>query len=267
MTFGNAPFYYYTMRKINLALGALLNGIQLIKYGANGENLGMVTIDVTEAGKDQWYSRLFADPNLTLGVDIQLPSIAYEFKGIQYDPTRKLTPYVKNYVVQNANTATSYIAAFPYNMNFEVNLAVRTVDDGFQVMEQILPFFDPQYVVALKYLSGTSNTGTEYVTDEVPFILEGVRFENNFEGPAGTSRAVIWTLDITAKALFFGPTPEVGVIKEVIINLRNPNANAPNQNIFSTITNSVDPLDANISDSWTIQTTVVESPNTFSGNT
>lgn len=254
MAFGSSPFYYSTMRKVHLALGALLNGIVVVKQNANGTNLGQVTVDVTQSGKDPWYTRLVADPDLNLGVNLQMPAIAYEMTGIQYDPSRKITSYMKNYVVQHGNTAQSYAAAFPYNMNFEVNIAVRDMDDGFQILEQILPFFTPEYVVAIKYLTSTGTQTPSYVIDEVPFVLENVSFENDYQGTAGTTRAILWTLHITSKVLFFGPTPEIGVIKEVIVNLRNPESG----NAFSTITNTVNPFSANIGDSWNVLTTVVE---------
>lgn len=266
MSFGAGPFYYYTMRKITNTLGALLNGIDIVRYDTanTAQTLpGKVTVPVEYVGKETWFQRLTADPDATLGVQAQLPAITYELLGIQYDPTRKLSGYIKNYIVQSGNNATKFACAFPYNMNFEVNIWTRNIDEGFQVMEQIIPFFDPNYVVALKYLTETgANNVQEFVVDEVPFVLENVRFNNDYTGGQGKVRMVTWTLDFTAKALFFGPTPQVGVIKEVIVNFRDYNSG----NLDAIIINTVNPITANKSDNWNVSTQILEGPAALSAN-
>lgn len=248
MAFGNQPFYFQTMRKLVNTMGALLNGIDIVK--ANVANTaqtvaGKITVPVMQGAKEDWYIRLTGDPTANIGIQAQLPLISYELKGLQYDPSRKLSGYIKNYVVIDNFQATKYACAFPYNMNFEVTIWTRNIDDSFQIMEQILPFFDPNYVVALKYISAPNAQGvTEYVVDEVPFVLEGVHPDFQYEHPAsaGGSRMVVWTLELTAKALFFGPLPQVGIIKEVIINFRNLNefGDAAN-NKYVTMTATAEP--------------------------
>ncbi|MGH7749781.1 MAG: tail sheath stabilizer and completion protein, partial [Candidatus Dormibacteria bacterium] len=199
-------------------MGSLLNGIEVIQYDANTRiELARITVPVKFEGKETFIMRLLGDPTALKGVQLTLPIMSYDLVGFQYDTTRKLTPYIKNQLFNASNNTTRYACAVPYNINFEVNLYVRNEEDGLQVIEQIIPFFSPDYTIALKYVLD-ANSGS-WITEQVPFVLENINFSNQYEGATGTVRMLTWTLNFTAKALFFGPMPSSSVIKEVIINL------------------------------------------------
>lgn len=253
--FGFNSFYYQSTRKIIVALGALLNGIQInsIDTSNSANTFATTTIPVRFEGKETFLMRLATDPTALKGDQITLPTMSYDLLGISYDSQRKLSPYIKNQMFNTSNNTTQYACAAPYNLNFEVNLYVRNVEDGLQVIEQIIPFFTPDYTIQLKYLvNAASNT---YVSEQVPFVFEGINYQNEYEGPAGTVRMVTWTMNFTAKALYFGPTPSNSVIKEVIINLRDGNS----MNVVSTIEASVDPISANVTDNYNVVVQVTES--------
>lgn len=251
--FGWQPFYYRTTRKVVSTLGALLNGMEMISYDANTQTeLSRVTVPVIYEGKETFVTRLLADPTALRGTQINLPHMTYELKSFAYDPNRKLSPYIKNQAINTSNTTSYFQTAVPYTLSFDVNLYVRNQEDGMQIIEQIIPFFAPEYVVNLKYITANGS----FVTEQLPFVLENISYQSDYEGPSGTVRMVTWTLQIAAHVLYFGPVPSANVIKEVIINFRNENT--PNGNILAVMTDTVSPITANANSAYNVVTTIIE---------
>ena len=220
------------------------------KFDANtGAEISRITVPVTFEGKETFVTRLLSDPNLTRGTQINLPAMSYEFTGIKYEANRKLSPFQKATFISTGNTAVQFQMATPYIASFELNIYTRNWEDGAQILEQIIPFFNPDYTITLKYLV----SGSDYVSENLPITLEDIEYKTEYEGPAGTVRNVIWTLNFTAHMLFYGPTPTNQVIKEVIINFRDYNSG----NNEAIMTSSVNPITANITDSWNVNTVIV----------
>ena len=247
----NQYFYNQILRKVVVAFGAIFNGIKMKKFDSNtGVEISNVTVPVYFEGKETFVTRLLGDPTATRGVQIQFPVMSYEFMGISYDVARKISPFQKGQLQSQGNNTVQYQMATPYTAAFELNLYTRNWEDGAQILEQILPFFSPDYTLALKYLVNGSN----YISEAVPIVLENVQYKTEYEGPAGTVRNVIWTLQFTAHILFYGPTPAAKVIKEVIINFRDYDS----ANIEAIIISQVNPITANVNDTWNVVTTILE---------
>ena len=256
--FGFAPFYYRTTRKCINALGALLNGIEMVAYDANTQlEIKRVTVPVTYEGKETFVTRLEGDPTALKGSQINLPQMTYDLTSVTYEANRKLSPYIKNQAINNSNTTSWFQLAVPYVLTFDVNLYVRNQEDGMQIIEQIIPFFAPDYVISLKYIDVNANNSS-FIVEQLPFTLEDISYENSYEGPQGSVRMVTWTLRIAAHMLYFAPVPSANVIKEVIINFRNENT--PNGNILAVVTDTVNPITANVGDNWNVITTVTQGP-------
>lgn len=255
---GYQPFYWQTIRKIITVFGALFNGIEMVKYDPSTRvELGRITVPLTYEGKETFVTRLNADPTLTKGMQIVLPAMTYEFKNMQYAADRKVSSFVKNKILGTGQSnLLQYSLATPYDLLFDLNLYVRNMEDGLQIIEQIVPFFAPDYTVSLKYLI----TATDWVSEDLPIVLEEIQFDNDYQGAAGSVRQINWTLTFKVKALFYGPIPNnSNIIKEVIVNLRDYNSG----NTQAVIDLTVNPPTANITDNWTINTTI----NEFTGNT
>jgi hypothetical protein len=249
---GYRPFYHQTMRKVLIAFGSLFNGLEMVKYAneESREELGRITVPVTYEGKETFITRLEADPDLTAGVQIILPAMTYEMTGIKYDPQRKITQFIKNQLIQTSNSAIRFTPPVPYNMGIDVNLYVRNMEDGLQLIEQIIPFFATDYTVGVKYVMQDDN----YISYDLPFILEDIQFNNEYEGPAGAVRKIVWTLNFNAKLWLFGPMPSTGIIKNVIVDIRDQNT----ANTLAEIDVRVNPITANVGDTYTIDTTITE---------
>lgn len=253
---GMSPYYNRTLRKIIAAFGAIFNGIEIIKFDYTttpATELQRVTVPIKYEGKEDWLTRLYEDPDATRGVQVSLPSITWHMTNLRYRQDRRQSPFKAAILTESGNTATQVYNAAPYDIFFELYIYVRNMEDGYQIIEQILPVFSPEYSVTLKYVVD----GNNFISQDLPFVLENVEYSNQYEGASGSVRIITWTLQFSAKAYFYGPQPSTAIIDESIINLRTADTGS-NSNIAATITTTVNPIGANVTDSWTANTTITE---------
>ena len=255
---GNQWFYYRTLRKIVNSFGSLFNGIDMVSYNYDTmEEIKRITVPLTFEGKENYMTRLLSDPDLTKGVQIQLPRMSYDFKGLKYRPDRRQTMYKAGQLTQSGNNAQRVYTAAPYDVFLELYLYNRNMEDGLQIIEQILPTFAPDYSLSLKYLTTpnpANSNSSIWVSQDLPIVLQNIDFSNEYEGGAGKVRLITWTLQFNAKAFFYAGTTPFGVIKDVIVTLKDSNTDIS----LSTMNIEVNPITANISDSWNVNTTIVE---------
>lgn len=237
-----------------IAFGSIFQGIEVVKMNYDtSEEFQRITVPLTYEGKETYVTRLLSDPDLTRGVQLEIPALSYHFTGLRYRSDRQQQSLIRGQLTQSGNSATKVYVAVPYDLNFEVYLYARNMEDGFQVIEQILPVFNPDYSLSLKYLSSANN----YISQDFPVVLENTIFENDYEGAAGKVRMITWTLQFSIKTFFYGPQPPTGLIKDVIVNFRN--SESANGNALYAIANTtVDPPTANVTDSWTANTVITE---------
>lgn len=244
---GYGPYYYQTIRKVIAGFGSIFNGLTIVKYDLNTRaELARVPVPLIYEGKETYATRLLGDPSANRGTQVNLPSMSYEYTGIKYNSLRKLSPFEGSYLPQPQGTLPIlYTNGVPYDVFINLYLYVRNMEDGFQVIEQIIPFFQPSYTLNMKYiLAGTAIGNTNWISEAMPITLQDINFQNEYDGPQGTVRQITWSLNFTAQALFFGPQPAAGgPIKEVIINFNDPDA--ANGQTVATVTASVDPPSAN----------------------
>ena len=165
--------------------------------------------------KNKWLARLREDPNQTKKVAVTLPRLGFEINNISYDPSRKLNSVQKFKKVNNSTdgkTMSQQYMPVPYNMDFELFVMAKNSDDALQIVEQILPFFQPDYTVTL---NDNSAMGT---TRDVPIVLTNVGYEDSYEGDMVTRRSIIYTLSFTAKFYLYGPVTDQKVIKTVQVD-------------------------------------------------
>lgn len=252
---GMPPYYNRTLRKIVATFGAIFNGIEILKMNYDtGEELQRITVPIKYEGKEDWLTRLYEDPEATRGTQINLPSMTWQMTGLKYRADRRQSPFKPAQLSQTGNSAIQVYTAAPYDIFFEVYAYVRNMEDGYQIIEQILPVFSPEYSVTLKYLINENN----YISQDLPFVLESVDYSDQYEGASGSVRIITWTLQFSAKAYFYGPQPPVGVITDSIINLRNEDSSNNSNNIEVVINTTIDPANANVTDSWSANTVITE---------
>jgi hypothetical protein len=218
-------FYHETMRKVVVAFGTMFNDINLVRTNNAGEVIQTMKVPLAYGPKQKWLARLQEDPNITKKVAVTLPRLGFEIQTISYDSTRKLNSIQKLKKVNSSaqgKTMSQQFMPVPYNMDFQMAVMAKNSDDALQIVEQILPFFQPDYTVTL---NDNTAMGT---TRDVPIVLTNVGYEDNYEADLITRRAIIYTLDFTAKFYLYGPVTDQKVIKTVQVDqYTDSKVNAP----------------------------------------
>lgn len=215
--FGN-HFYHRITRKMVVAFGSLFNDIQLVRYNKAGTTeLERMLVPIVYAQKEKFYNRIKGDPNLLKSIQVSLPRISFEIVGVDYDPTRK-----QNSLIRNTNLATStnttqksQYMGVPYNYEFSLSIYVRNIEDGWQIVEQILPIFNPDYTLTLDLVN------TMGIKKDVPIMLNSVGYTVDYESSHDddTTRIVIFDLTFTVRAMLFGPISDSKVITKANTNI------------------------------------------------
>ena len=208
-------FYNQSTRNVVVAFGTLFNTIQLHKKDGSGNIVQSMKVPLAYGPKQKWLSRLTEDPNLSKKVAVTLPRIGFEISGIAYDPARKLQKTVKVKKVADGidnNQVKSGFMPVPYNINFELYVLSKNSDDALQIVEQILPFFQPDYTVTMKEIPELD------IIRDVPIILNSVGYEDDYEGSFTSRRSIIYTLSFTAKYYMYGPVTASNVIRRVQVD-------------------------------------------------
>ena len=207
-------FYHGTLRKYVIVFGNMFNGIYVQRFNQNNERIQTLKVPIAYGPKEKFLVRLAQDSNLDQDVAISLPRIGFEMIGVNYAANRKLPSTQKNVKLSstdNTNYTTQY-RPVPYDIQFQMSFFVKNADDGTQILEQILPYFQPEWTNNIKLIPEMD------LTYDVPCVLNDVSVEDTYEGSFDTRRALIWNLNFTMKGYIFGPTSTSGLIKRSIVN-------------------------------------------------
>ena len=239
-------FYHETMRKVVVAFGTIFNNINIVRTNSSGAVTQSMKVPLAYGPKQKFLTRLREDPNLNKKVALTLPRIGFEISGIAYDPSRKLNSIQKFKKTNNSEsgkTMSSQFMPVPYNMDFELVVMAKQSDDALQIVEQILPFFQPDYTITL---NDNTSMGT---TRDVPIILTGVTYSDEYEGSFEDRRVLTYTMSFTAKFYLYGPVTDQKVIKQVQVDqYTDMPVNAPKREQRYTVTPS--PVTADADDNF-----------------
>jgi len=218
-------FYHRITRKMVVAFGTLFNNIRLVRYNKAGtQEIERITVPLQYAQKEKFYQRITQDPELTKEVQMTLPRMSFELDAITYDPLRKRSLFVESYSAESSSTV-KVIRTTPYNFDFTLSIYVRNTEDGTQIIEQILPYFNPDYNLTLDMI------GLADQKVDVPFILNNITYEVDDIGDGNTTRILIWTLTFTAKGYMYGPIASKNIIRKVTANTFNTLATSDDRTI------------------------------------
>ena len=195
--------YHEIFRKTIVAFGTLFNNIELRRQDE------VMKVPLAYGPKDKFLARLDQVPDPTnKRVQITLPRIGFEITGINYDSARKVSPTQKIKVASTSTKNKNVFMPVPYNIGFELAIISKNQEDGLQILEQILPVFQPHYNLAVKLLPEMSEIR------DIPVVLNNIDYEDSYEGDFATRRAIIYTLTFTAKTYLYGPVTEPKTIKK-----------------------------------------------------
>ena len=211
-------YYNEGIRKLTIAFGQLFNNIIIENTSSTGAVTKRIRVPLAYAPKEKFLVRLEQQANLQEDreVAITLPRLGFEITGLQYDPSRKLTKMQKTVRVKTGEDGKKLNYNFtpvPYNISFSLYSFTATAENGLQIVEQILPFFQPEYTVTMNVVPELN------IKRDIPIILNSVNYEDTYNGEFTQRRAVIYTLSFTAKTYLYGPMSNQKVIKNVQADL------------------------------------------------
>ena len=244
-------FYNEGMRKLTIAFGQLFNNIIIQNTSSTGAITKRIRVPLAYAPKEKFLVRLEQQPNLEQReTAISLPRMGFEISGISYDSSRKLQRVGKFKNVNTSDAAKQYYQynPVPYNISFNLYSFTATAEDGLIIVEQILPYFQPDYTVTINAIPEMG------IKRDVPITLNSVDYADSYDGSFTNRRAVNYSLSFTAKTYLYGPIYSSKVIKETQTDLYTDTTGNPTRE--ERIVVVPDPTTADADDDFGFTTTI-----------
>ena len=194
-------FYHEILRNTVIAFGSLFNDLSIKHVNNSNQVVSVIKVPLAYGPTQKFLARLEQSPNLDKPVQITLPRMSFEFTGLTYDSTRKATT-TQTFTTKSSEDDTEIKKAYlpvPYNMQFELSIMSKLNDDALQIIEQILPYFQPSYTLTVNLVKTINEKR------DVPVILENITMQDDYEGDFTTRRVLTYTLRFTVKTYLFGP--------------------------------------------------------------
>tara|TARA_E500000331_G_C17106079_1_gene647492 strand:+ start:90 stop:932 length:843 start_codon:yes stop_codon:yes gene_type:complete len=203
-------FYHEIIRKTVIAFGTLFNDVYVRHHDSAGKDIGELKVPVSYGPRQKFLARIQQQPELNKAVQLTLPRMSFEMNSITYDPSRK-SGITQTFKTVDDGKIKKVFMPVPYNLGFELNILTKLQDDSLQIVEQILPFFQPGFTLTIDLADQIGEKR------DVPMVLEDISFTDDYEGNFETRRALIYTLRFTAKTYMFGPIADStdGLIRKV----------------------------------------------------
>lgn len=202
-------FYHEHLRKYVVLFGTLFNDIYINRANSSGQVLSSMKVPISYSPKEKMIVRVDQDPNFERPVAIVLPRMGFEMTTMAYASERKLSSIKKFGVRQDNNNDENLKYIYnpvPYDIGFSLYIAVKNTEDGTRILEQILPFFTPEWTATVNLIPDLN------IKTDIPTILTSVTSQDIYDGDYTSRRALVWTLEFTMKGYIFGPVKESGVI-------------------------------------------------------
>jgi hypothetical protein len=214
------PFYFSLIRKYVILTGTLFNNIRITRTNKAGAVTSLLKVPITYAPKDKMLARVIQDPAIDRPTAVApLPVISFEMGRMSYDKDRKL-PTTGRSAVKNTSDVNKFKYQYnpvPYNIDFKVYIYAKNAEDGTKIIEQILPYFTPDWTTTVNLIPEMG------ITMDIPIILNNIGYNDTYDGSFKERRAIIWELDLTLKGYLYGPVRSGGIIKFINVNFYAPN--------------------------------------------
>lgn len=210
---GNAFFSHRTIRKVVVAFGTMFNDIIVTRTTLSEVKKEYFKVPLSYGPKEKYLTLITSDPTLTKSISIIVPRISFNLDGLSYDPTRKQMTTIQNFSANTSTAAKTQYAPVPYNFEFSLSIYVRNTEDGTQILEQILPFFTPDFTATVDFIPSMDQ---KY---DLPVILNSVNSSVDYEGDMSTTRTIIWDLSFTVKGYIWPPVKSGEIIRQANTNI------------------------------------------------
>ena len=204
-------YYHEIIRKTIISFGTLFNNINIKHKKSDGTILDDIKVGLAYGPQQKYLAKIQEQAELSKSIAITLPRMSFEMTNIQYDPTRK-SGITQTFKASDGTNLKKVFMPVPYNIGFELSIFSKLNDDALQIIEQILPFFQPSFNLTVDLISSIGEKR------DIPIVLENISFQDDYEGSFESRRALIYTLSFTAKTYLFGPVAESteGLIKKAV---------------------------------------------------
>ena len=206
-------FYHEILRRTVVSFGTLFNDIHIRHRNSNDGEISDMRVPLAYGPIQKFLARIEQQPNLNKATQISLPRMSFEMNSIQYDPTRK-AGVTQTFKASDGTNLKKVFMPVPYNIGFELNILCKLNDDALQIVEQILPFFQPAFNLTVDLIDSIGEKR------DISVVLDNISFQDDYEGDFSTRRALIYTLQFTAKTYMFGPIADTtdGLIRKVQVD-------------------------------------------------
>jgi hypothetical protein len=240
----SVPFYHSLFRKYVIIFGTLFNNIRIERVNQSGVVAHTLKVPIAYGPREKYLARVTGNPDAIATQAIQLPRMAFEVTGIQYAADRKLQT-TRTVMTANNITGTNVYkktyAPVPYDIDFQLSIMAKDTEDMTRIVEQILPYFTPEWTISAKLLSDF-----EQLTD-IPIIIGAISIDDQYDSDFLQRRALVYTINFVMKAYLYGPVTQSKLIKVTDINYSVPiDINTPVTQVVPVELQVVQPgLDAN----------------------
>jgi hypothetical protein len=238
-------YYHEIIRRTVISFGTLFNEIYIRHKNSSGTGISDMKVPLAYGPIQKFLARVEQQSDLNKPISMTLPRLSFEMTSIQYDPTRKANITQSFKVLDSNNNFKKVYLPVPYNIGFQLNLMSKIQDDALQVVEQILPFFQPSFNLTIDLIDSIGEK------KDIPIVLDSVSFTDDYEGDFSTRRILIYTFNFTAKSYLFGPIADTtdGLIKKVQVDYYSgTDTTTARREMRYTVT--PDPIDANPDDDF-----------------
>ena len=217
--------YNKILRKCVIGFGTLFNGIECRKENKDGSVYSRMKVPLAYGPRQKFLARLEQQADLNQKVAITVPRLSFEMTGISYDSARKLAPITMNLQTGDKDTVRRQYTPVPYNIDFELNVISKTNDESLEILEQIVPIFQPSYQMTIKLVDEMKDYR------DIPIILNSINYSDDYEGSFDDRKITLVTMSFTCKTYIFGPVGTQGPIKKAKADIYTtmPSATATRQ--------------------------------------
>jgi hypothetical protein len=208
-------YYHEIIRKTIISFGTLFNDIHIRHQDDAGKDVSDLKVPLAYGPSQKFLARITQQADLNKSIQITMPRMSFEMTNISYDSTRKSSLVQTFKTCEDGTKAKKVFMPVPYNIGFELNIMSKLNDDSLQILEQVLPYFQPHFNLTVDLIDSIGEKR------DIPIILESVGFQDDYEGNFDTRRSLIYTLQFTAKTYLFGPVADSsdGLIRKVQVDM------------------------------------------------
>ena len=209
-------YYHEIIKKTVIAFGTVFNEIYIRHKESSGDSISEIKVPLSYGPIQKFLARIRQQAELNKPIAMTLPRMSFEMTSIQYDSTRK-AGVTQTFKASDGTNLKKVFMPVPYNIGFELNILTKLNDDALQIVEQILPYFQPSFTITINLISSIGEK------KDIPIVLDSIDFQDDYEGDFSTRRSLIYTLRFTAKTYLFGPIEDTtdGLIKKVQVDTYN----------------------------------------------